>query len=839
MKTLIVEDELNSRLLYEEQLRVWGYEVTACADAETALEMYQQTFSPLIVLDLGLPGMDGLELCRRIRALPQGDRSIILVITAHDTSGDLQATLDAGADDYMIKPVSTEQLNVRLKILERQIENRARQKQTEEGLRQLKKAVETMQVGVTITDTNGKIVYTNPAEAAMHGYQVEDLIGKDLGIFAPPELRKPLPPDQIKAMPHRVRESINVRKDGTIFPVRLIFDALSTVEGAPIGIVTISEDITERKQREDILREEKKKARTYLDIAGVIIIVIHADQTVSLINKKGCQILGYNQAEVLGRNWFDQFIPEKDRESVKAVFNKLMIGELESVEYFENTVLTKDGKERVLAWHNTVLTDESGRIIGTLSSGEDITDRKQAEQAIRASELQYRLLAEHVADGIGIIQDGKLVFVNEALTFILGFTSDHLVEMNPVDLFHDDHKRFFKRTLAQIERGIFNEYLQAVCLTGDNREIWIEERHSLIEWAKKPAIIFTMRDITEHKLHELAIEEEKDQLKKVNVVLRSTMKDRYRFGEIIGKSPAMQEVYELIANAAASDANVVIHGESGTGKELVAWTIHYLSTRKEKVFAPVNCGAVTESLFESAFFGHRKGSFTGAHKDKSGFFDHAHGGSLFLDEVGELSLSMQIKFLRVLAGGGHTPVGDHTVRKADVRIIVATNRNLEDMVKQGTLRRDFFFRINVIPITVPPLRERREDIPLLIEHFLEQYSVGKQKPTLPGTILEQLYRYNWPGNVRELQNVLQRYLTTKRLDFTDIVEAEPVGREETSGAEITVQEGLELHQAVEEFEKRYIANILEQHRWHRGKTATTLGIDPRTLYRKIKDYRLS
>ena len=334
------------------------------------------------------------------------------------------------------------------------------------------------------------------------------------------------------------------------------------------------------------------------------------------------------------------------------------------------------------------------------------------------------------------------------------------------------------------------------------------------------------------------MEEEHTRLSKELNTLKSSVKNRYRFGEIIGKSEAMQHVYEQIVKAAAADTNVFIYGESGTGKELVARTIHKMSKRRDQRFIPVNCGAIPESLFESEFFGHRKGSFTSAFRDKQGFFSAAHKGTLFLDELGELPPIMQVKLLRVLDDGEYTPVGETGVKKGDVRIIAATNRNLEDLRKRGLLREDFFFRIHVFAITIPPLRERKEDIPLLLNHFLERYSSGEPLPIIPTHILETLYSYHWPGNVREFQNALQRYLSDQPLNLMNgghDVQVIPSYAEEPN----PVQEGQEFHDVMDEFEKKLILNVLEQHRWNKSKTAAVLGIPRRTLYRKMEKYGIA
>ena len=309
------------------------------------------------------------------------------------------------------------------------------------------------------------------------------------------------------------------------------------------------------------------------------------------------------------------------------------------------------------------------------------------------------------------------------------------------------------------------------CSTRDGRDIWLQGEHRRIEWQSMAALLITLRDITESKLREMTLEQEKKRLQKEILTLKSSMKDRYKFGEIIGKSAVMQEVYEQILKAASSDASIFIYGESGTGKELVARTIHKMSKRRDQHFIPVNCGAIPEPLFESEFFGHRKGAFTGAFRDKQGFFSVAHKGTLFLDELTELTPAMQVKLLRVLDDGEYMPVGETSVRKVDVRIIAATNRNLEDLRKRELIREDFFFRIHVFTLTLPPLRERKDDIPILVDHFLRRYKESDEPlPTIPAHIMESLYNYDWPGNVREFQNALQRYLSGQPLNFLDAPE---------------------------------------------------------------------
>ncbi|MEI7440219.1 MAG: sigma-54 dependent transcriptional regulator, partial [bacterium] len=245
-----------------------------------------------------------------------------------------------------------------------------------------------------------------------------------------------------------------------------------------------------------------------------------------------------------------------------------------------------------------------------------------------------------------------------------------------------------------------------------------------------------------------------------NVRMRKELGEKYSFANIVGASSPMMKVFDLIKRTAATSANVLITGESGTGKELVAKALHFNSPVKDGPFLTLNCGAIPEDLIESELFGHKKGSFTGAINDKKGYFEVADGGTLFLDEIGELPLSLQAVLLRVLSDGTFTPVGATEVCKSQVRVIAATNRDLEEEVQKENFREDLFFRLNVIHVKVPALRERREDIPMLVNHFVEDFSArfGRQTQSLASETIEMMKVYNWPGNVRELENVVERMI---------------------------------------------------------------------------------
>jgi DNA-binding NtrC family response regulator len=323
-----------------------------------------------------------------------------------------------------------------------------------------------------------------------------------------------------------------------------------------------------------------------------------------------------------------------------------------------------------------------------------------------------------------------------------------------------------------------------------------------------------------------------------NVNLKRQLKKEYGLQSLIGNSPEMFQLKKLIERIADTDSTVLIRGESGTGKELVVKAIHQLSSRAGKPFVTINCATLPEALLESELFGHVKGSFTGAIKDKDGLFKVADGGIFFMDEIGVTSPAIQVKLLRVLEERQFTPVGGTKPVEVDVRLITATNANLEEEVKLGNFRSDLYYRLNVIPIYIPPLRERKGDTELLIKFFIKKYcdKLGIEEKEITQNTLELLTSYPWPGNVRELENTIERAVilsSGKTIDLNslpqNIVDNKPLGLVQSSQPELPTLESIE---------KAYIFWILNQTGWQKAKASQILGIDASTLYRKIERYNL-
>ena len=460
---------------------------------------------------------------------------------------------------------------------------------------------------------------------------------------------------------------------------------------------------------------------------------------------------------------------------------------------------------------------------------------------LKRAEEEYRGIFENAVEGIyRTSKDGLFLSANPAMARIFGYSSPEELMASITDVGHqlyvnpEQRDRFLdlmrqRRTVSGFEVEFFRK---------DGSTFWASLHTRPVYDIKNRQLLFTeglVTDITHQKKAMDVLKESEALLREENVRLRAHSKDRFRFGDIIGKSEPMQRVYEQILRAAATDVNVILYGESGTGKELVSRAIHDASDRKEQVFFPVNLGAISENLIESEFFGHKKGAFTGADSDQSGFLHLTDKGTLFLDELADIGLNLQVKLLRVLEGNGFTPVGTNEVIKPNIRFIAASNQDLSHRVKSGQIREDFYYRIHVFLIRLPPLRERKEDIPLLVEHFLKSTAPLQQGKPITSGFLEALQAYDWPGNVRELQNTLHRYVSQGEVDFLGAPLRAPAPSPEMKFEPIWPNEEL-LRDAVAHFEREYILKQLERYHWNRSKVASNLGIDRKTLFKKMRSY---
>ena len=369
---------------------------------------------------------------------------------------------------------------------------------------------------------------------------------------------------------------------------------------------------------------------------------------------------------------------------------------------------------------------------------------------------------------------------------------------------------------------------------------------SSVDAVKRGAFDYITKPITSDEL--LVVVEKALKFKNLeeeNIRLKRELRKKYRYDNIVGTSTAIKKIFDLIEKVADTDSTVLISGASGTGKELIARAVHYNSSRGDKPLVVINCGAIPEELLESELFGHEKGSFTGAYKTRIGRFEMANGGTIFLDEIGEMSPALQVKLLRVLQEQKFERVGGTKTIHVDVRILAATNKNLTIAINKGKFREDLYYRLNVIPMKVPPLKQRKSDIALLIDFFMKKFQKGRKKVITGFSphAMDAMMEYSWPGNVRELENVIKRITIlcdNEVVGFDDL--PEHIQQNSTSiqpGEEDILDEGLTLDEAVKDYEKRLILEALDKSSWVKTKAAKLLHINRTTLVEKIKKQNLT
>jgi formate hydrogenlyase transcriptional activator len=591
-----------------------------------------------------------------------------------------------------------------------------------------------------------------------------------------------------------VLESAHRRKDGSTFPVEV---SLRWVKIERDYVVSIVRDITERKRAEEALRDAKEFSENLIRTANVMVLGLDTEGNVTLFNEAAEEITGYTFSEIKGKNW-SALVPRDRFPHVWEEFDRLIDGTAGPI--FENPIITKTGEERYIAWRNSVVK-VNGRVVATISFGNDITKRKRAEEELLRSEESYRMFISQSSEGIfreemdapvsidlpedelvhHILHDSYMGECNNAMARMYGLTSgQEFVGKRLTEMLPPDDPRNIEQTRQYIRSGfrVLDRESHEVDIYGNPKVF----ANSMIGTVENGMLVRTwgiQRDITEkvkseeyqrkaddalrenvarlqEVMEELRLAKEK--LSEEKEYLEEAIDTELGFGEIIGRSSALKEVMAKVAKVAPSDATVLLLGETGTGKELVARALHRMSRRDGNSFIKLNCAAIPSGLVESELFGHEKGAFTGAVARKLGRLELADRGTLFLDEIGEIPLSLQPKLLRVLQDLEFERLGGTQTLKVNFRLLAATNRDLLQSVKEHEFRSDLYYRLNVFPIHIPPLRERREDIRSLVEHFVSKFAAQMKKSitSIPAKTMETLVRRDWPGNIRELENFMER-----------------------------------------------------------------------------------
>jgi len=738
----------------------------------------------------------------------------------------------------------------RLQLVAQMFANALARKRTEEALRvsetRLSLAAESANVGLWVMETGTGKFWVTAKARELFGF----LPDRDLDLERVLDAVHPEDRDRVR---RTVEETIQSGKDNSV-EYRIMFPDGSTrwilsrgrpyrsSPGDPARLMGVSIDITERKQAEEELQKSEER---------MLALVENTSDMIWSVDTKTFGLLTFNHA--LQEYFFrshgieihlgmtpDQMLPPYYAARWSEFYARALREGAFVMEY-----VTSAKSHTLLLSFNCL--KRGGEVFGISVFGKDITERKRAEEALQKSEERFRQIAENVSDFIWEVDaNGLFTYASPAVEKILGYTPDELIgKMRFYDLFAPDIREGLKAAALNVfaAKESFRAFPNPN-VSKDGKIVHLEtsgvpvldEAGNLVGYRGSDADV-TGREKAGEALQQAfsEIKQLKEQLEAENVYLREDVKMVHNFDKIVGQSDALRYVLFRMDQVASTDATVLIQGETGTGKGVVAHAIHGRSPRKDRSLITVNCAALPANLIESELFGREKGAFTGSHARQMGRFEVADKGTIFLDEIGELPLELQAKLLRVIQDGEFERLGSPHTMKVDVRIIVSTSRNLTEEIDKGRFREDLYYRLNVFPITIPPLRQRRDDVPLLVDHFVKKFNrkMGKDIKTLPRETMKALQDYSWPGNIRELEHVIERAMIT------------------TQGSVLRLAEKVDSSQApdlqggtlsIADVEREHILRVLEKTDWriegNKG-AASLLDLNPSTLRSRMQKLEIS
>ncbi|NOQ35050.1 MAG: PAS domain S-box protein [Methylococcaceae bacterium] len=590
------------------------------------------------------------------------------------------------------------------------------------------------------------------------------------------------------------------------------------------------------------MSDSKQILRRYeliLTSAGEGIYGLDREGKGTFVNPAAIAMMGWDEDDVLGQPVHEKHHHSKANgapypQQECPIYAALKDGEIHHITH--EIFWRKDGSSFPVHYTSTPIWEE-GEIIGAVVVFQDVSKLKQTENALAQSQRHNQLLLAAAGEGIcGFDCEGNVTFINPTATVMLAWSNTDLTGQSIHNIFGKNEKDSEKCCPVLNVIGGKTRY------EANDKLFWRDDGSSFsVDFVSTPVmengelqgVVMVFRDITERKLSETKltralseIEQLKNRLQAENIYLQEEINLNHQFEDILGQSQPLKTVLRQVEQVAPTETTVLIQGETGTGKELIARALHNLSQRKDRALVKVNCAALPSNLIESELFGHEKGIFTGAMARRIGRFELANDGTIFLDEIGELPLELQAKLLRVLQEGEIERLGDSKTIKINVRVIAATHRDLKTMVSQGDFREDLFYRLSVFPLTLPPLRSRKNDISLLAQFFVNKYArkMGKSINTIPQTVMEQLRNYSWLGNVRELENVIERAVILSPEPSLQLPELLEIKSKNNNADETLLP--------LAAMEKAHIIKVLEQTRWQisgENGAAAILEMHPNTL----------
>jgi len=800
---LVADDDRGVRDMFSSFLVGPDYRLLFAKNGKEAVEAALAHAPDLVVLDIMMPEMDGFEVCRRLRSDPRTREIPILIVTALNDHRSRLSGIEAGADDFISKPFDLDELAARIKSITRL--NRYRTLLSERM--KFERLFDLSPDGIIIADAEHNILLINPALRHIIGaHGAKDNVPARLDSLVVPDRRSSFQRllKEAAVTSRSLIETVLVGPDGTHIPVEISAGAVRYTEIPALFLIV--RDITERKRIQQQLRESEERFSNLFKTSTEIIFICDGDGRFIDINPAGQHLLGYSREQFLSMDFADICADRRSPDRLAAA-----MAETGFVKDFELALKSSDRATIDCQITATRINDPARHDVGFQGIIRDISEKKRFVD----------LTLDGINDGVFTV-DARLqiTYINSAAEEILGISREDSIGKDCADVIHSDvcgADSVLKEIMESNEEIIRK---RTSFLGSGGRKIPVSLSATVLKNREAAMIggLVIFRDLS-------AIE-----------ALKREIESSYTFEDIISKNHHIREIFSILPDISESGSTVLIEGPSGTGKELFARAIHNLSPRRAGPFIAVNCSAIPETLLESELFGYVKGAFTNALADKPARFALAEGGTLFLDEIGELSKLLQVKLLRVLEEREYEPLGAVKSVRTAARIIASTTRNMTREVAAGTFREDLFYRLNVLKITLPQLKERREDIPLLIDHFLRKYAglMGKDIIGVSPDVLSFLMTYDFPGNVRELENIIEHACVLCR---SDIVTVEHLPKELTddggSPEMITA-----LRDRVMVSEKELIKTILAQHNGDRSKTARALNIGRTSLWRKMKKYRL-
>ena len=797
---------------------------------------------------------------------------------------DLHAQRKDGTEfpvDIMLSPV---RMNGEVLVIA-VVRDITQRKQAEEALRDSRAMLEQLfesspDAIILLTSLEGRIVRVNAQAEKGSGYRRDELVGQPIEVLIAPRSRDPhglgrltYRAEDSERDANRMLELYVRRKNGEEFPVEITLNPVENRDGE--FVLAVVRDITSRKQAEDALRRSEHLFRSLVKgVKDYAIFMLDPDGRVVSWNEGAERINGYRAEEIIGQHFSRFYLPEDAERGKPEEGLKIAAGRGRSED--EGWRVRKDGSR---FWANVILStlrDQNDQIIGFSKVARDLTQRRRAEEALLleitnalVSNLDIRNLLQAIAASIRQVMpyDYASLALPEPETSKLrihlldfpkgnksgnegwmvpiegspagrAFTTHEPVVLNRMDAGQFDPEVIQRWTSLGIKSGCWlplvshGRVLGTLIVASEREDAFRAKDVTLLGQVANQVAIAIDNAAAFRQIAEL-----KDRLAEEKQYLEDELRTEYNFEEIIGESPALKRVLKQVETVAPTDSTVLIRGETGTGKELIARAVHHLSARCERTFVKLNCSAIPGGLLESELFGHERGAFTGAIAQKMGRLEIAHRGTFFLDEVGDLPLELQPKLLRALQEKEFERVGGTRTIPVDIRLVAATNQNLEELVKERQFRSDLYYRLKVFPVTIPPLRERPEDIPLLAHYFTQKHSkrMNKRIERIPPETLQALVRWRWPGNVRELENLIERAVILSRGPELKVPLAEIPSAAEPEPADHSTT-------TLEAAERDHILRVLKETKGVIGGpkgAAAKLGLKRTTLNFKMRKLGLS